>query len=215
MKRISLSLVASLIYLITQGRCDPVILDSFSEGGFNLSWLGPVTDNDLITPSPMRFRQTRGEGGLAWTATLDPSVGILRYQTATRSAPDAGYYLSLDYFNSGTFNIAAYTAFYFALPDVSGTGELYVGFNSHGPSFSTPHPIFQPGEIFYNLSYVTSSEWQQPINSVQFYIFPTSNNFSVGVDHIALIPAVPEPGSALLLLTGTGILAMRRRRGVA
>jgi hypothetical protein len=213
MKAIFALTAAALLALASPARSDPVILESFSQSGFTMSDTGPSRAITFFNPTLVNIRDARGSGDEFWTAVLDPSVGIMRYNVAAAVPPIDSYRLLLGYYNNGNpFSIADYTAFYLALPEVTGTGNLIITAGSGGFFSSIAHPIFQPGEIFYNFSLMTGGEWQDPISNLQFYFIPTSNNFSVGVDYIALIPAVPEPCSALLLLTGTGLLAARRRR---
>jgi hypothetical protein len=213
MKAIYPLVAAAVLTLATQAPGDPPIIDSFSQYTINLSNSGGFRQFDFFTPSLINFRDVQGfDNGSNdfWSVILDPSIGILRYNVST---PLVGFHsLSVRYRNTvSPFNITLgdYTAFYFAIPEVTGTGELFAGVNVNGGTYGTTQSITQPGEIFVNFSAITGVDLQQPVTGLQFVFRPTSSNFSVGVDHIALLP---EPGGALLLLSGAGILAMRRRR---
>jgi hypothetical protein len=134
----------------------------------------------------------------------------MRYEIMV-NPPTEATNLLLDYRNTSgaLFSIATYDAFDLQIPELVGSGYLRVTVNGQPLVASLPEVITQPGLLHYPFNYMTIHSYESPIESVQFYFYPLTSNFSMGLDEIAL---VPEPCGALLLLSGAGILAMRRRR---
>ena len=213
MKGVLRFILVAIYLFAVRAQSAPVVIDSFSEGGFSLAFRVLETDVDLIAETLVNRRRVTGIGEPFWTANLDSSVGILRYDVDVSIPPSEETFLTLDYRNTnGTFSIAAFDAFLLEIPELNGSGYLRVAINDLNLGFSLPELITEAGLLRYPFENMTVGNYGQPINSVQFYFFPISTEFSVGVNEIAV---VPEPAGAILLITGSAMLALKRRRLVS
>jgi hypothetical protein len=204
--------VAGMLWcLCLPAHSESTIFDAFDAGEFNLAHNGTLFDVENGQFPFVNRRRVTGNGNPEWRASLDASIGILRYEVEPRVPPNELTHLVLDYrnANSALFNIADYEAFELQIPELTGSGYLRVTVNGMLTTNSLPELITQPGVLYYPFANMVQHAYENPVISVQFYFFALNGDFSVGVDQIAV---VPEPTSVFLLMSATVMFAMRRSR---
>lgn len=182
-----------------------LLLDDFSIGDFDLSSSGTASDSIPLSTPLTNERTVTGVGASTWSSTL--ASGELDYIV---SHPRPGrHYLEINYSASGTFSILGFDAFALGVADVTGTGEFIV-FVDGAPTFGALRiPVTQSGELTYLISEVVTDQSFDSISQMNFRFIPSSEDFSVTIDNVRLIP---EPSSFSLVALGLSIAILARRR---
>ena len=210
-KSLFISLLAIIGGWTAPAKAASIALDSFNEGAFALSDLGPDNVEQMIS-SPLidRRRGSITDTGEAY-ASLSPPSGTLNYTVALRGSPPQSYgiFFNLNYSNSdgSNFSLLGFDSIVVNISGLVGAGE-FRAFRNSSPNTSILVPITATGDLVYPLSNISGGMDLDSYGTLSFQFFPRSNDFSITLDEITL---VPEP-SAILLLGWGGIWMMRRRR---
>ncbi len=203
-------LVACLLAL--PARAATLVLDTFSEGSFQLSNTGADTQTDNIISPAASYRNAFGYGVDRWSAGLPAGSGVFTY--ATRSLVPTGAYFHLSYSRppGGVTSLLATEAFVLKVSAL--VGEAYVvAFQGVGPGAVLPVTLSTTGDLVIPIDNLTQ---RFPVNldrALVFGFYPTTGVFSVALDEIDLV--VPEPSSAGLAASGIFLLLQKRRRAEA
>lgn len=181
-----------------------LLLDDFSSGAFALGFGGTTSNSGSFATALTDQRTVSGVGDPNWTATL--SAGSLVY--VVDSISKGRNYLGMNYSSTGAFSILGYNAFALDLLNVIGTGELIVSVTGSGGN-NIRVPISGSGTVISPFSFLDTSQPLDSLSAMNFRINAISEDFSVSIDNVRL---VPETSASILLLLGAGGLALRRRR---
>lgn len=202
----------TLLCLIVTVMMNPVyaatlLLDDFSSGGSALA-SGAITSNSAPFITPLtNDRAVTGIGAPIWSSTF--ASGALDYVV---SNPRPGrHYLEINYSSVGTFSILGFDAFALDVVNVTGTGE-FIAFVDGAPTFGALRvPVTASGEIVYSFSELVTGQSLDSLAQMNFRFIPVSEDFSVTIDNVRLIP---EPSSSLFLALGFSVSVLRRRRAI-
>lgn len=204
--------VLALLFLIgtvmvTPAYAATLLLDDFSSGSFALASGGITSNSEPITTPLTNERTVTGIGAPTWSSTLASEE--LNYLV---SNPRPGRnYLEINYSSSGTFSILGFDAFALDVANVTGAGELIV-FVDGAPTFGALRvPVAASGELVYSISEVVTGQSLDSLSQINFRFTPVSEDFSVTIDNVRLIP---EPSSPLLIAFGVSVAIIRRRRKI-
>ena len=186
-----------------------LLLDDFSSGSFSLA-SGGTTSNSAAFASPLTDRRTISGVGIAtsiWAITLAPEeLAYTANQLPPLTRPSS---LSLYYSKTiGTFSILGYEAFAIDLRNVVGSGELIVSVSGSGGRDSVV-PIVGSGTVISPFSFLDTTQSLGSISAINFRINAVSEDFSLSIDNVRLIP---EPSSSLLIILGIASTALHRCR---
>lgn len=184
-----------------------LFLDDFSSGSFALA-SGGITSNSEPFATPLTNERTvTGVGAPTWSSSL--ASGELDYIV---SNPRPGrHYLEINYSSSGTFSILGYDAFAIDVANVTGAGDFIV-FVDGAPTFGALRvPVAASGELVYPISEVITGESLDSLSQMNFRFVPVSEDFSLTIDNVRLIP---EPTSSLLVALGLSVTILHRRRKI-
>ena len=207
-KLLSCVLVGTLLFA-TSADSAVMVVDSFSEGGFELKFDGPADQRDVLLGGFLDQRLAAGSGYKDWGAVLSTATGRLLYSVNLRGAPDGGNWFGLAYTSSaGFFSLLGAEGFSLNVTETVGAGELVVSIGET-PRDNIRIPIAGPGSYFYPISNIVSGGPLDSALQVQFRFIAKTADFSITLDEITL---VPEPSTvALAGIAAAGLLRRRRR----
>lgn len=204
MKKLDLFVLFANFAALSSSKAATLLLDDFSSGSFSLGFGGLTSDSASFATPITDQRTVSGVGDPNWTATL--GAGSLTY--VVDSLSQGRNYLAINYSSSGTFSILGGNAFALDLLNVVGTGELIVSVSGSGGN-NLRVPISESGTVVSPFSFLDTSQSLDSLAALNFRINAVSEDFSLNIDNIRLIP---EPSAFILLLLGGGGFAIRRRR---
>lgn len=102
-----------------------------------------------------------------------------------------------------------FSHFVVSVHDLVGTADLYVLYRGSSNQLlpEIPITIDSSGDYFIPFSYMGVDDPFSP-SSVLFRVFPTSDDFSITLSSVGVIP---EPSSGLMIALGATALILRRR----
>jgi hypothetical protein len=197
-----------------------LLLDSFNEGSYNLSYSGQLNATSTIS-SPLgsrrdaRLNNRDAIAGAVVTSTLDDTLGTLSFSVNGLSSNTLRPLdLRMSYSQGGPFSILGYSAFELDFSSVTGAGFLIIELGSetaiYGPS-AYRISINNPGTVsvpFSNLNFGTNGSINS-FNALHFTFEAATEQFSMSLNEIRV---VPEPSSFLLFLVGVVGTTLHRRR---
>ncbi len=201
---------AFLIYW-SNARASVVIIDDFSTAPYNIGTSLLSSDNSSITSPIADSRWVNGNGTQVWSSLVDTGAGILNYSIS--GSPSPGQRLGIAYSrDSGLLNLMGFSHFVVSVQSVAGSADLYVLYRGSSSQIlpEIPITISSSGDYFIPLSHMGVSDPFSP-SSVHFGIFPTSDDFSITLSSVGVIP---EPSSGLMIALGATALILRRRRNL-
>lgn len=139
---------------------------------------------------------------------MDTGVGMLNYSIS--GSPSPGQRLAISYSpDSGLLNLMGFSHFVVSVHDLVGTADLYVLYRGSSNQLlpEIPITIDSSGDYFIPFSYMGVDDPFSP-SSVLFRVFPTSDDFSITLSSVGVIP---EPSSGLMIALGATALILRRR----
>ena len=204
-----LTFLALLTALTVQSQGATLILDSFSEGDFDLSYGGGQSDIDIISGEFLDSRRAVANTGSNFTAKLVTGSGVVHYTVDLRSMPQTDVLLSLIYTKQDRSSLSLLGVHGFALKIVGlrGLGELKVYLDG-GSRNSITIPFTSTGNLFYSLADAGNTLPLNDVHQIGFQIIAKSPDFSIMLDQITV---VPESTSVMWLGIGGILWAIRRR----
>ena len=170
---------------LVRNPCNPAIVGV----QFGTSFLGCLLDFPSQTISISSDEELEISGGLA---ILAPTDGLFSQLTMSATAPTS--------LRTVIFNIDATADGFVTFADASGIGPAFV-LDDNGPNFFTVTDI--TGNLLSAVSYLIQG-------SPEADIFANVTQIRLGVVG-AVVGAIPEPGTLVLLLTGLTLLIARVR----
>jgi hypothetical protein len=123
------------VFQISNLHAEVVVIDSFTEGGFELD--GSSADNPISSFSPIGSPVVRGRGvlvrgGGARILSLLPSDGFMHYDVSAAAFAPIGQQFTLTYYAAAgqIINLLGQNAFLFTFSSVTGQGDIEFGINS-------------------------------------------------------------------------------------
>lgn len=187
-----------------------VVVDDFSTGSYSIGSSAFSSNTSSITSTIADSRTSTGSGSQCWASSIDVNIGLLQYSVTGEPAP--GQRLSILYANDdGNLNLAGFSHFFLDVSSIMGTADIFVLFRGAHDRISSeiPFNLSESGQFYIPFTYMGVADPSSP-SSVVFRIFPTSDDFSITLSSIAVIP---EPSSAFMIALGAlSIVVMRRRK---
>jgi hypothetical protein len=207
------NLIFTTSLLVAWSACSPpavaaaVVIDSFTEGGFYISYNVNRSPSNSLSAGPANRRQVSVQSLGFWSSSVSTAAGQLNYTVALRGSPGpfSRDRLDLTYSrDSGFFDLLGADSFAFDISSITGEGDIVFDTGSGNYPLLRINTV---GEAIYPLSWVP---WfaESEVRTFTFQIIARSSNFSVTFDQIAF---VPEP-SAVAMLLGSSVFLLRRRR---
>ena len=219
MKLPSVCFAAGVLFLAPASRASGLVVDSFVEGTFDLSWDEQWSAVNGEFPGPIgtdRYAAVTVRGmveGSVLTSTLSTVEGTLSFLASGSNTLGRPLELDLTYSRGGPYDISGYSAFEFDFASVEGEGELIIDFGN-GSAANSPSslrvPFAEAGLLTVPVEMINlSSHSLDAFYGVHFVFQATSPTFGFTLNEIRL---VPEPATWALLLGASALgLAMVRR----
>jgi hypothetical protein len=186
-----------------------VVIDDFTSGPYNIGSSSLSSNTSSITSLVADSRRGAGTGTQEWQSSVNTTNGLLFYSVT--GAPAPGQRLSITYSSdSDTLNLIGFTHFVFSVDDLIGGADLFVLYRGSSNQIfaETPIDIDSSGDFYIPFSFMGVSDPFSP-SSVVFRVIPTSDDFSITLSSIGVIP---EPSTAIMIALGASTLFLRRRR---
>lgn len=186
-----------------------VVIDDFTSGPYNIGSSSLSSNTSSITSLVADSRRGAGTGTQEWQSSVNTTNGLLFYSVT--GAPAPGQRLSITYSSdSDTLNLIGFTHFVFSVDDLIGGADLFVLYRGSSNQIfaETPINIDSSGDFYIPFSFMGVSDPFSP-SSVVFRVIPTSDDFSITLSSIGVIP---EPSTAIMIALGASTLFLRRRR---
>ena len=210
------------VVALEQASASTVVIDSFTEGSFALSFpSGPSGDASSIS-GPIGDQRSAGisnrnlVSGTTISSTLDTSSGgSLSFNADGTNTFGVPLSLNLRYTDGGPFSLLGQSEFVLDFSSLTGTGSLIVELgrsNTPGPS-TLRVDLNSAGEVVVPFSQwnIESGETISDFSALHFTFEAVSEQFSFTLNEIN---AVPEPSGVLLLSLGGLVSVTRRKRTV-
>jgi len=219
--KMSKILIFAILALLTRlSEASTIVVDSFTEGPYNLSY-GSDLNNTSAVSSPLgssrfsRINDREAIAGAVVTSTLDDSLGTLNFAVDGLSSNAARPLdLRLAYSQGGPFSIVGYSAFEFDFSAVTGAGFLIIELGSatavYGPTTNRIN-LGGPGVVtvpFSQLNFGTNGSINS-FNSLHFTFEAATEEFSISMNEIRV---VPEPSVIALVMPFLLTILLGRRR---
>ena len=207
----------ALTCLVGAARASTIVLDSFNEGGHDLSASGDTVEAAAIS-SPFGSKRVTAitkvvPPGSILSSTLTPGSGTVEFQVVGASILTGDSRVMRIQYSGGPFSLVGYSAMELDLAVIAGTGNLIVELGSGSDSYGqeakripiTTGTIAVP---FSELNFGASGTLEA-FQAMHFVFEATSDDYSLLVNEIRV---VPEPTKLLLIASSAmGLLVMRRR----
>lgn len=207
--KISECLFLALLVIPSDISAATVVFDDFQSGSYDISSDGASENYSFITTPFANRRIATGVGGVTWSSTVNDLSGILSYSfSIPRGDPGTNVGLLLSYSRLGeNLNLSGYNAFVFDVGSIVGSGQIvaYVGGVIYPESI--PVSVNSAGQLILPFANMNSLDSQNP-SSIRFWIQPQTQDFSITLNGIGVIP---EPSTFLLSGLGVCFLLIRRR----
>jgi hypothetical protein len=211
MKTNSLTNLITFLFLTcwSSAKASVVIIDDFSTSPYSIGTSMLSSDISPITSPIADSRWVNGNGTQVWSSLVNAGTGTLNYSVS--GIPSPGQRLGIVYSrDSGLLNLTGFSHFVVSVQSLAGSADLYVLYRGSSSQIlpEMPITISSSGDYFIPFSHMGVSDPFSP-SSVHFRIFPTSDDFSITLSSIGVIP---EPTSALMIALGTFAMTLMRRR---
>lgn len=217
----TLTLFLSLLALPCHlSQASTIVIDSFNEGSFNLSFGGDLTNTSSVS-SPLgderrsRINDREAMQGAIVTSTLNDSAGTLAFAVDGLSTDSTRPLdLRVTYSQGGPFSILGYDAFELDFSALTGTGFLLVELGSrsdvYGPT-ANRIDLNGPGVVtvpFSELNFGTNGSIDS-FSSLHLTFEADTEQFSMTLNEIRV---VPEPSVVALTMPFLLTILLSRRR---
>lgn len=186
-----------------------LMIDNFSTAPYSIGSSLLSSNTSPITSPIADNRRVNGIGTQVWGSFVDIETETLNYSVSGSPGPDQriGIAYSRD---SGSLDFTGFSHFSISVQDLAGTADLYVlyrGLSNQTPS-QAPIAIDASGD--YPVPFPLMGE-EDPFTPslVDFRFFPRSDDFSMKLSSIGVIP---EPTFTILIPLGAFAFCLRRRR---
>lgn len=204
---------------ISTAQAAVTVLDSFTEGPFNLSIEGVESSSSPVS-SPFgetrrgRINPRRAIAGGTATSTLDDSLGTLTFNVDALPSGPGAIDLRLSYTGGGPHSLLGFSTLEFDFSAISGTGSLMVSLDYaeavYGPSLFRL-PLNSTGTTAFDVSDIIlgSGASLGDFDSMQIIFEADTEQFAFTLSEIR---AIPEPSAILLTPSFFLSILLRRRR---
>lgn len=186
------------------------MIDNFSTAPYNIRSSLLSANISPITSPIADSRWVNGGGTQAWSSFVDTEAGTLNYSIS--GSPSPGQRLEISYSrDSASLDFAGFSHFEVSVQDLAGTADLYVFYRgSSDPVLPrVPFTIDSSEDYLIPLSLIGEDDPFLP-SLVDFRVFPTSDDFSITLSSIGVIP---EPSyEVMMVFIGAATIILRRRR---
>lgn len=205
-----LATLALLFALSVQTQAATLVLDSFSEGGFDLSDEGAHSDIDIFSGELLDRRRAVASAGGDFTAKLVTGSGVMNYAVELRGTPSGDVLFTLLYTkqDGSGFSLLGADGLSLKIVGLVGLGDLLVYLDG-GSTNSVSIPITSTGDLFYPLANTGNILPLNDVHQIGFQLIAKSSDFSIELDQITV---VPEPSATVLfgLVAWAGLFRRRR-----
>lgn len=190
-----------------------LVLDSFSDGSFDLGSGSGASAQDAITSDLVSQRTVIVIGSLenwSWESELTPPSGLLSFSASRLVAGGRPLMYSLNYTPISTFSLLGYSAFELNFSTLTGSGFLEIIASSSNSSQVVQLMVDSPGVVLYPFENMAASSLED-LTGLNVRFFPNDTGLAFQLDEIRV---VPEPTGISLFALGVVWLSIYRRRKI-
>lgn len=185
-----------------------MILDSFTEGSFDLRHSGLSTDISSISGPLANLRSVNASGG-NWQVTLAEGTESIVYSSGGLGSRPYSDWINLNYRNDNNLiNLIEYNAFRFDVSSIQGNGFVAISASPTSSMDIVMISINDAGFLYFSFADVATSMSFEELTRINIRIYASSPDFSITLNEIAVVPEL----SSLLLLGSGAIPFLWRRR---